>query len=71
MKSKIFAIICALPFLVFACGDDGDADNDEVVSVVGVWGSENGAEFSYLTLLSNNTFIYAENDLLARMKKMV
>ncbi|WP_068419235.1 hypothetical protein [Roseivirga echinicomitans] len=63
MKSKIFGIICALLFLVSACGKDEDTDNNEVVSVVGMWGTQSGEEFSYLTLLSNNTFMYAENDL--------
>lgn len=32
-------------------------------SEVGVWRSTNGAAFSYLALFSNNTFLYAENDL--------
>ncbi|WP_323756518.1 hypothetical protein [Roseivirga sp.] len=63
MKSKIFGIICALLFLVSACGKDEDTDNNEVVSVVAIWGNQNGEEFAYLTLLSNNTFLYAENDL--------
>jgi hypothetical protein len=37
----------------------------DVVSpaVAGVWSFEDGAEFSFLTLLSNNTFLYTENDL--------
>ncbi len=63
MKSKFFGIIGVLFFLVSACGDSDDTGSDEVLSVVGVWGIVNGEEFSYLTLLSNNTFLYAENDL--------
>jgi len=34
-------------------------------SMVGVWRSVNGAEFSYLILFADNTFLYAENDLQA------
>ena len=32
-------------------------------SIVGVWRSTNGTAFNYLTLFSDNTFLYAENDL--------
>lgn len=35
----------------------------ETSPIIGVWSYENGAEFSYLALLSDNTFLYAENDL--------
>lgn len=63
MKNKFLAIFCLSLFLVSACGNDEDPDTNESASVVGVWGIVNGEDFSYLTLLSNNTFLYAENDL--------
>ncbi|MFT6136849.1 MAG: hypothetical protein ACJAZM_003357 [Cyclobacteriaceae bacterium] len=63
MKRQFFGIICILLFLVVSCGGNEDTDGNEIISVVGIWGTENGEEFSYLTLLSNNTFLYAENDL--------
>jgi hypothetical protein len=31
--------------------------------ILGVWSKTDGAEFSYLILLGNNKFLYAENDL--------
>ena len=50
-------------FLVSACDNDDDQKANRGASLIGVWGIVNGGEFSYLTLLSNNTFLYAENDL--------
>lgn len=63
MKNKFLAILCVLLFLVSACDNDDDQEADRGASLVGVWGIVNGEDFSYLTLLSNNTFLYAENDL--------
>lgn len=63
MRNKYLGVFCVLLFLVSACDNDDDTDDNENLSVEGVWGIENGEEFSYLTLLSNNKFIYAENDL--------
>jgi len=34
-------------------------------SIVGVWRAVNGAGFNYLILFSDNTFVYAENDVSA------
>ncbi|WP_157359319.1 hypothetical protein [Wenyingzhuangia fucanilytica] len=62
MKNKTLGIICILLISVSACKKDSDPENNEPQSVVGVWAIKNGVEFSYLTLLSNNTFMYAEND---------
>ena len=62
MKNKFLAIFCVSFFLISACGNDDEPDTNESASVVGVWGIVNGEEFSYLTLLSNNTFLYGEYD---------
>jgi len=63
MKNKFLGILCMLLFLVSACDNDDDQEASRGAALVGVWGIVNGGEFSYLTLLSNNTFLYAENDL--------
>jgi len=51
-----------LLFLVSACDNDDDQEANRGASLVGVWSTVNGVEFSYLVLLSNNTFLYGEND---------
>lgn len=64
MNNRFFVFIGALLFLVSGCNKESgiQAISDETISVVGVWGVKTGTDFSYLTLLSNNTFLYAEND---------
>jgi hypothetical protein len=70
---KILGIACVIFFSLTACSssDEGNEENEgnEKPSVVGVWSNVNGEEFSYLTLLSDNTFIYAENDLTVQSDK--
>lgn len=50
--------------VLFACDTvDSDGDSQGFISVVGVWRTLDGDAFSYLTLFSDNSFLYAENDL--------
>jgi hypothetical protein len=63
---KLLGIVTVLFLSLTACSSSED---NEKPSVVGVWSIVNGEEFSYLTLLSNNTFIYAENDLTIQSDK--
>ncbi len=54
--------MCIL-FFIYSCDNDDDQEASRGESLIGVWGIVDGGNFSYLTLLSNNTFLYAENDI--------
>ncbi|MFC2109877.1 hypothetical protein ACFLSU_04805 [Bacteroidota bacterium] len=71
MKYKIFGIICGLLITVSSCSKNKDeaTDNNESLFVEGFWAIKDGAEFSYLALLPNDTFLYAENDLSVNSNK--
>ena len=63
MKNKLLAILCVSFFLISSCDNDDDQEASRGESLIGVWGIVDGVNFSYLTLLSNNTFLYAQNGL--------
>jgi hypothetical protein len=60
---KIIPLIALL--ILAGCGGDEDSSNTANPDIVSLWRAVDGDEFSYLLLLDDETFLYAENDLSA------